>query len=87
MKLDDHKFTDFYHFPVAETDAVMAYMAKAEILGNHKAIERGAKLLIWLYKAFKNDICSSDEPFDYEDCEFANVGQFNAAWKKAVENV
>jgi len=87
MKLDEHEFTDFYHFPVAETDAVMAYMAKAEITDNLAALKRGARLLMWLYRAFKNNICLDCEPFEFEGSEFANIGQFNTAWKKAVENV
>jgi hypothetical protein len=30
MKLDERGFTDFYHFPVEETDAVMEHMEKFE---------------------------------------------------------
>ena len=85
MKMDSHEATDFYHFPVDETNAVMAYMAKAELMDDLAALKRGAKLFMWLYRAFKNDICDSNDPFGFESCEFADVQQFNAAWKKEVE--
>jgi hypothetical protein len=85
MKLNDRGVADFYHFPVDETDAVIAYIAKAEITDDLKALKRGARLLMWLYRAFKNDTCACDEPFEFDDCEFANVRQFNAAWKNEVE--
>jgi hypothetical protein len=84
MKLNDRNSTDFYHFPVEETDAVMAYMAKAELMDNLADLKRGARLLMWLYRAFKKDICASDEPFEFNDCNFADVKQFNASWKKEV---
>ena len=85
MKLDERKSTDFYHFPVEETKKVLAYMAKAEITDDLAALKRGTRLLLWLYRAFKDDICRSDEPLDFETCEFANIRQFNIAWKNEVE--
>jgi len=86
MKLDERGSTDFYHFPVDETKKVLAYMAKAEVADDLAALKRGTRLLLWLYRAFKDDLpCGSDEPFEFEGCEFANVRQFNIAWKNEVE--
>jgi hypothetical protein len=85
MKLNERGFTDFYHFPVEETDAVMERMEKAEITDNLADLKRCARLLKWLLMAFKDDLCGSDEPFEFEACEFKNVRQFNAAWKKEAE--
>jgi hypothetical protein len=85
MKLNERGFTDFYHFPAEETDAVMERMAKAEITDNLADLKRCARLLKWLYDVFKDDTCGSDEPFEFEDCEFKNLRQFKTAWKKEVE--
>jgi len=82
MKLDNSNSTDLYHFPVEETDAVMAYMAKAELTDSLASLKQGARLLMWLYRTFKHDTCKSDAPFDFEGSEFASVRQFNAAWKR-----
>jgi len=84
MKLNDRKSTYFYHFPVDETDTVMADLAKAAEKNDAAAIKKCARLLTWLYEAFRGDPCGSDSPFDFDNCEFESVQQFNAAWKKEV---
>ena len=85
MELDERGVTDFYHFPVEETDKAMADMTEAIKTDNLAALKRSAGLLVWLYRAFKDDTCGSDEPFEFESCEFSSVQQFNAAWKNEVK--
>ncbi|MDR2717177.1 MAG: hypothetical protein LBB89_03810 [Treponema sp.] len=85
MKLNKDKSADFYHFPVEETDRVMAEMAQAEKTGDLAALKRCARLLLWLWGAFQDDLCGSFEPFNFESCQFSNVREFNAAWRKEAE--
>jgi hypothetical protein len=85
MKLDGRKATYFRHLPADEADAVMAELEKAEAENDAQALKKCARLLLWLYKAFKGDACRNDEPFNFDGCEFESVRQFNAAWKKEAE--
>ena len=85
MKLNDRGSTDFYQLPVEETEEAIAYIAEAEVTDDLATLKRGVRLLMWLYRMFKSDTCGSDEPFEFDDCEFANVQQFNAAWEKEVK--
>jgi hypothetical protein len=82
MKKDEDGSVRMYVFSAEETDAVMADMARAAKADNLAALKKCAGLLAFLYNAFKNDDFGSFEPFDFEGCEFDNVQQFNAAWKK-----
>ena len=50
MKLDEKGETDFIHFPIAETRKIMAVMERTEKAGDLKALQRTARLLLWIFK-------------------------------------
>ena len=86
MKLDIHGAAPFIHFPAEETTQIMSEMEHAKKTGNLPVLQWCARRLLWIYDVFKNDICASDEPFEFEDCQIASIEDFNAKYEREIRN-
>jgi len=86
MKLENDGSTDFIHFPAEETAHIMSAMEQAEKTGNLPVLQWCTRRLLWIYGVFKNDICGSYEPFEFEGCCITSIEDFNAKYEKEIKD-
>ena len=91
MRLNKKGETDFIHFPIVETEAVMAYMEQAEKTGDFKTLKWCARLLLWIFKTMleKDGICTSDRSTLFcngkDNRPVYSARKFNNEWENVLK--